>query len=150
MPAIDAVEPRIDSEISSPETTNRLVSLVLGDGLKVSEAHRVVRDGKDGGVPVRLTYGQAATIVRRAKVEARAGDRSGDVAGRILRLLSVELAALEAQTGPKDLDRLQRIAQTLATVDRLSPQRKRKRQDQTPLLDLIQSDGEEEASDGDV
>jgi hypothetical protein len=54
------------------------------------------------------------------------------VAGRVLRLLSLELERLEAQNGPKDLERLHKIGQTLATVDDSSRRARKARRAEPP------------------
>jgi hypothetical protein len=53
----------------------------------------------------------------------RVADRATvpEAAARIL-ALSLELAALERETGPRDLDRLHKLAQTLTSIERLRPE----------------------------
>jgi hypothetical protein len=121
MPAIPGTEPRNTAKILSEETTNRLVSLVLGQQLGVSEALRRMASGSDGGPPEQVGRTAADRILRDERRRIAEGASVGDAAARILRLLSLELSALEREPGPRDLDRLHKLAQTLSSVERLRP-----------------------------
>jgi hypothetical protein len=119
---IPGTEPRNGANISSPEATYRLVSLVIGQGLSVSEALRQLAAGADGGEPETIGRTQADRILREERERTAARADVSQVAARILALLSAELGTIERATGPKDLDRVHRIAQTLGTVERLRPE----------------------------
>jgi hypothetical protein len=129
--------PRKGSDVPkklSEEVASRLVTLVIGQDLKVSEARAQMASGSDGGEPISLSRSAADRILRDARGRIGASADVETVAGRVLALLSLELERIEAQTGPRDLDRLHRIGQTLATVDRLKP--KGKATEETGLLSL--------------
>jgi hypothetical protein len=124
----------------SEEVAYRLVSLVIGQDLKASEARQRMASGADGGEPVSLSRSATDRILRDARGRIGPTPDVETVAGRVLRLLSLELERLEAQNGPKDLERLHRIGQTLATVDRLKP--KSPQGTETPSLLELQEQGE--------
>lgn len=135
------LEPKIRPSDQKRATRETLVRLVLADGMTVPEARReTARRGMP--VPAENT---ARGWVRAARREAAGSDDVRTIAGRMLRLVSAELADLERQKGGTDLDRLQRLATTLGAVSRLSPQQKR-RASSEPILSLLQ-DGETEGSD---
>lgn len=138
MAANPATEPRNGTKSSSDLAANRLVSLVLGQGLGVSEALRQLAAGTDGGPPETIGRTAADRILRDER--RRVADRAtvSEAAARVLSLVSRELAALEAQTGPKDLDRLHKVGQILATVDRLRP--KQTDEKEAGLLQLAEED----------
>jgi hypothetical protein len=117
-----ATEPRNGTKNISPETTSRLVDLAIGQGLSVSEALRQMAAGTDGGEPETVGRTQADRILRDERQRTAARADVSQVAARILALLSAELGTIERATGPKDLDRVHRIAQTLGTVERLRPE----------------------------
>jgi hypothetical protein len=133
-----ATEPRNGTKNISAEASFRLVDLVIGRGLSVSEALRQVAAGTDGGEPETIGRTQADRVLRdeRDRIHARAEIPA--VAARILSLLSSELAVIERDTGPKDLERVHRIAQTLGTVERLRP--KTGDHQETGLLSLKEQD----------
>jgi hypothetical protein len=103
------------------DVAHRLVSLVIGQDLRVSEARSRMASGSDGGAQISLSRSAADRILRDARGRMGETPDVETVAGRVLVLLSLELERIEAQTGPRDLERLHRIGQTLATVDRLKP-----------------------------
>ena len=103
------------------ETEDRLIALVIGAGLTIDAARRTMATGSDGSEPVKVSRNGADRVIRDARLRTGADDDPATVAARLLRLLSLELAAIEAQTGPKDLDRLQKLASTLGTIERLRP-----------------------------
>ena len=129
-----ATEPRNGTKNLPPEVTYRLVSLVIGQGLSVSEALRQLAAGADGGTPETVGRTQADRILRDERERTAARADVPQVAARILALLSAELGTIERATGPKDLDRVHRIAQTLGTVERLRPETGKA--DETGLLAL--------------
>jgi hypothetical protein len=90
----------------------------MGENLTVSEALRQVQAGAEPG----MSRTRADRILRDER--QRVADRATvpEAAARILRLLSLELAALERDTGPRDLDRLHKLAQTLTSIERLRPE----------------------------
>lgn len=131
------------SENISEGGAETLIRLVLDAGLTIAQAHRTVV-AEQGW---RGSYKQAARRVAHARAARADAEQAGDVAGRILRLLSSELAAIERKQGPKDLERVQRIAQTLGQIERLSPKGKKK--EEPSLLSLMPSPPKER-SEGDL
>jgi hypothetical protein len=104
-------------------TADRLTALVLGQDLTVAAAIRELAAGTDGGAPVTVSRNGADRVVRDARAAVSSGADIPTAAARVLKLASRELAALEAEPGPKDLDRLHKIAQILGTIERLRPKR---------------------------
>jgi hypothetical protein len=119
------------------ETADRLVALVLGHGESIESARRTMAAGSDGHPPVTVSRNAADRVIRDAREALQSSADVPAVAARILRLLSLELAALEREPGPKDLDRLHRVAQTLGTIERLRP-KDAGRAEETGLLSLRQ------------
>ena len=111
----------MEAEISSEDTTNRLVSLVIGQNIGVSESLRRLAAGTDGGEPTRISRTQADRILRDARRDTHDRADTRTVAARMLRLVSSELAVVEAEQGPKDLERLAKLAGILGTIERLRP-----------------------------
>lgn len=103
-----------------PDTTNRLVSLVTTEGLSLSEALRRMEAGTDGAEPIRLTRKVADRLLADVRRDAHTGADVPTVASRMLALASQELDALERQR-PTDLDRLHKLASTVAVIDRMRP-----------------------------
>lgn len=118
MPATPATEPRNGTENISDAGAETLIRHVFGDNLSVSEALRRVHAGAEP----TMSRTRAERILRDER--RRVADRATvpEAAARILSLVSRELAALERETGPRDLDRLHKLAQTLGTVERLRPE----------------------------
>lgn len=141
MPAIHAVEPNN----SSGDGAEFLVIGVLERGLSIREAWRqATAAGVFSG-----SYDAAQKLVREARAREAEGETAQTVAGRMLAVLSAELSALERSKAPKDLERLERLARTLGTIARLSPQ-KRKSEAQTGLASLIQEETSDETRGSDV
>lgn len=107
--------------------------MVLGEAQTISSALAQIQAGADGIPAETITRWRADRVIRYARNQA---DDHADVpqaAARVLKLASRELAALESSEGPKDLDRLHKLAQILGTVQRLQPSSNK--QERT-LLDL--------------
>jgi hypothetical protein len=104
-----------------PESVvKRLTTLVIGQGQSIDAARRLMAAGTDGPA-VTVSRNGADRAIRTARQAIESGADIPAVAARILRLLSLELSALERDTGPRDLDRLHKLAQTLSSVERLRP-----------------------------
>lgn len=108
---------------------DRIRDLALSTDLPAAEIHRRIRAGSDGGQPLKVSYRSTALSVRLARAtspDVRRADPAS-MAARILALLNADLTRLEAASGPADLDRLDRIARTLRTVEpiRAAPENKK-------------------------
>jgi hypothetical protein len=134
MDANPVPEPRNGTKIFSPDVAGRLVQMVIGQGRTVSDAHRQIRSGGDGGAPTQISRTAVDRILRDARKRVTDTADVPAAAARVLRLASQELSALEAKQGPKDLDRLHKVAQILGTVERLRP--RSKTEEATGLLSL--------------
>jgi predicted secreted protein len=134
VPQTPATEPRNGAKNLSGGGAETLIRLVFGENLSVSEALRQVQAGAEPSMgrtrADRILRDERQRIADRATVP--------EAAARILRLLSLELAALERDTGPRDLDRLHKLAQTLGTVERLRPETGQT--EETGLLSLNDQD----------
>jgi hypothetical protein len=115
---------------------------VLDGGLSIRAAHRLAseRHGYSGG------YSSAQRAVARGRAERASAADVGSVAARMLALVSAELSTLERSKGPKDLERLAKLAQTLSQIDRLSP-RRGARKAAPALADLLEEQGDGERSE---
>lgn len=135
--AIPEPEPDTGAENISEGGALQLVSLVLDEHLSIREAWRLALEAGtfSGG------YSTAQRVVAAARAERAGREDTSSIAGRMLALLSAELSALEHSKGPKDLDRLERLARTLGQIERLSPKAKKKKGDPA-ILGLLQGDTE--------
>lgn len=122
----------------------RARQLVIGEGWSVAAAHRAIVSGADGSEPYPCTYPQIKRAVSRAR--SKSGEPAPEITPaamgrRILRLLERELARIEADRKQPDLERLDRIAKTLRTLEplRSSPSEKRA----SSLQRLIRQETEE-------
>lgn len=120
------------------ETEDRLTRLVIGAGLTIDAARRALATGSDGAEPVTVSRNGADRIIRDARRRASDLQTVSDAAARVLSLVSRELQALEGATGPRDLDRLHKVAQILGTVERLRP--KQNETKETGLMALAEED----------
>lgn len=125
---------------------DRLTVLVLGSELPVAAAIRALADGSDGGPPVQVSRNGADRVIRDARAAADARADVPTIAARMLGIVSRELASLEASDGPKDLDRLAKLASTLATLERLQP--KAAPQSEVGLLSLREQSPNEHKTEG--
>jgi hypothetical protein len=91
----------------------RLAADVLDRGLSVRQAWRQLPQGS-------VSYSRAAAIVRQAR-EERKRSTVPMLAARILRILAAEVGAIERRRDRPDVERLGRIARTLADLQKLSP-----------------------------
>lgn len=131
-------------EVVAPTVAQRLAADVLDRGLTVRQAWRQLPQGSIG-------YKQATALVRRARAD-RAQATVPMLAARILRILAAEVGAIERRRDRADVERLGRIARTLADLQKLSPTPQAKSDE--PLLGLLDSaslraeeEGQPEASD---
>jgi hypothetical protein len=116
---------------------------VLGEGQNTADALRQISAGIDGIPAETISRWRADRVIRTARLRAQDTADIPDAAARVLKLASRELAALESSEGPRDLDRLHKLAQILGTIQRLQPSSGK--QERT-LLDLSSTDQTEPQS----
>ena len=122
-------------------------------GRTAAQIHRELKAGADGGEPMTVSYPTIARIVRDLRFSRSAPPpelNPAGMAGRILRLLDRELASIEDQPDRIDVEKLDRIAKTLRTIEPIRPKAEERKA--SSLRSLVQQEhpkgeGSEDESD---
>ena len=110
--------------MQDPVLEDRVRRLAVSTSLSAAEIHRRLLVGSDGQPPARISYPPIQRAVAQIRLEARGASMDlspGSLAERIVYLLDRELTRLEVARGGADLERLDRIARTLRTVEPIRP-----------------------------
>ena len=102
-------------------TVRRIGALTVGEGFGPAETQRRLARGMDGGAAIEVSRDAIRRNASKLRREGQADVRPSALAGRMLRLVERELAALEQNRGKTDLERLDKLAATLKRLETVGP-----------------------------
>jgi transposase len=124
------------------EQRERIGALVLGEGVRQSEAVRILAAGRDGAPPWQVNAETVRRTVNRLRGDHEHTATPSELAQRIVRILQRELAAIEQKRGAADLDRLDKLTATLRRAEPLCSPSKQGREDKRADLRSLMRQGE--------